>query len=198
MTPHHAARKRQLKVPFRLQMLYSSRKFYSGFSLVMAVFMLYGPIPLRAADHDGTRYLLGPPVCAFLALAVHRLFPFNPYRVKLATGASMYRLDERDENARRFVEILRSSDCRQVALRAALDFILVVLPVMAMLALIFRNSLTWSLSSPWFFEGYGMGCLFAWMFLRVRAVSWALEAWWKWAEESPYSATDLRPDATAV
>jgi hypothetical protein len=164
----------------------------------MAVFMLYGPIPLRAADHDGTRYLLGPPVCAFLALAVHLLFPFKPYRSKLANGLSMYRLDERDENARRFVEFLDSSECRQVALRATLDFILVVLPVMAMLALIFRNSLTWSMNSPWFFPGYGMGCLFAWIFLRVRAVSWALEAWWKWAEESSFSATDPRPDATAV
>jgi hypothetical protein len=171
-------RKGHLRIPFRLQVVYGSRRFFSGFAIVMAIFFLYGPIPARLADHNGYRYLLGPFLCPLLGLSVHLLFPYNPYRTWRASDRSLHRLDERDEKARRLVEIFRSPECRGVTVRAAVTLSLVLFGIMGTFALVFRGSLTWSLTSSWLFQGLGMGALFAWIFLRVRSAAWALDTWW--------------------
>ena len=173
------AGKLHLRISFRMQLLYASRRFYTGFGIVMAVFMLYGPIPARAADHNGYRYLLGPLVCPLLAALISLLFPLNPYRQSYGTSRSLYRLDERDEGARRLVELLRSDDSRQVTVVMAARTAAVLLPIMAGLALVFHRSLNWTLQSPWLGWGIGGGTLFSWILIRVQVISWALTSWWR-------------------
>jgi hypothetical protein len=172
-------RKLHLRIPFRMELLYASRRFYTGFGIVMAAFMLYGPIPARAADHNGYRYLLGPLVCPVLAALCSLLFPLNPYRSRFGSVRGLYRLDERDEGARLLVELLRSDDCRQVTVVAAAKSAAVLLPIMAVFALVFRQSLNWNLHSPWQGWGIGGGTFFSWIMIRVQVLRWALTSWWK-------------------
>lgn len=184
MTSPHSHPRHGLRIPFRLQMLYSSRRFYTGFGIVMAAFCLYGPIPARMADHNALRYLLGPFVCSLLAACIHLLFPYNPYGSRFQSDRSLYRLDERDEGARRFLELLRSDGCRRVAVVTAVNAAVLLFAIMAGFAFWFRASLNWTLRSPWDFQGLGGGTLFAWILIRVRAVSWALTTWREEAESS--------------
>ena len=165
-------------------MLYGSRRFYTGFGFLMAVFFLYGPIPARIADHNGYRYLIGPFVCPLLAALCHVLLPYNPYRSGFRSDRGIDRLDQRDEAARRLVELLRSDGCRRVVLRTAAAVAALLFPVMAGFALGFRASLNWNLPSPWLIPGVAGGTLFAWITIRVQTIGWALEAWWKEAEAS--------------
>src|SRR5262252_5705793 len=120
------AGRHHLRIPFRLQVLYGSRKFYTIFTIGMGAFFLYGPIPLRMADHNGYRYVLGPVACSLAALIAALLFPFNPYRTVRISERSLRNLDERDPDAHRFVEILRSDDCRRVSMLAAFQFAAIV------------------------------------------------------------------------
>ena len=168
----------RLRVPFRLQLLYGSRKFYTGFSLVMGAFFLYGPLPLRLADHSAYRYLLGPLVSALVGLVVALVFPYNPYRSNRYGERSLSHLDDRDPDARRFVEILRSPECRRQAAMAAAIFAVVESVVMGTVALGFRSSLDWHVRTHWLFYGMGGGVLCAWMFIKLRTISWALNTWW--------------------
>lgn len=166
----------RLRVPFRLQLLYGSRKFYTGFSLVMGAFFLYGPIPLDKADHNACRYLLGPLVSALVGLLVTLAFPYNPYRSNRERALS--HLDDRDADARRFMELLRSPECRRQAAAAAAIFAVVESLVLGTVALGFRSSLDWHVRSPWLIPGMAGGILFAWMFIKLRTISWALDTWW--------------------
>jgi hypothetical protein len=162
-----------------MQMLYGSRGFYTGFGILMAVFFLYGPMPARIVDHNGYRYLLGPLLCVLLAALCHLLFPLNPYRSAFGSDRTLYRLDERDEGARRLVELLRSDDCRQVIAVTAAKSAAVLLPIMAVFALVFRQSLNWQLQSPWQVQGVAGGTLFSWVLIRVQVIHWALTSWWR-------------------
>jgi hypothetical protein len=169
---------RRLRVPFRLQLLYSSRRFFTGFSLVMGAFLLYGPIPLDRADHNAYRYLFGPLVSAALGLAIALLFPYNPYRPNRFGDRSLSHLDDRDPDARRFLEILRTPEHRRRAVLTAAIYAVVESVVLATIALGFRSSLDWHLRSPWLITSMGGGVFFAWLFIKVQTISWALDTWW--------------------
>jgi hypothetical protein len=179
MSPYHPSSKLRLRVPFKLQVVYGSRKFFMVFSSLLAGFSLYGPIPVRLADHNGYRYLLGPFICPLLGLAVHLLFPLNPYRWLGYSNRSLNRLDERDEGARHLIEITHSAGYRRAAREAALSLAFLLFPLLGGCSLLFRSSLDWSLVSPGFHFGWGGGWLAAWLFIRVRTVSWSLETWWR-------------------
>ena len=131
-------------------------------------------------------------MCPLLGLVIPLLFPYNPYRARRASGRSLYRLDERDENARRLVEILRSQDCRRITLRETANLAALLFGILAALTLVYRASLSWQLTSSWLVQGVGGGALFAWLFIRVRSVAWALDAW---QEEAGNRAS---PEATAA
>lgn len=167
-----------LRIPFNLQILFGSRKFFTGFSLVMALFFLYGPLPANRADHNAYRYLLGPLASALAGLAVAWIFPFNPYRWNRPSERSLSHLDDRDEDAHRFVEILRSPECRRREAVAAAVFALVVSAALGIVSLGLRGSLDWAVRSPWLVPGLGGGILFAWIFIKVQTISWALMTWW--------------------
>jgi hypothetical protein len=66
------------RVPFQLLMIFESHRFFTGFGFVLCLFMIYGPLPLRLADHNAYRYLLGPLVFPALALASLLAFPVRP------------------------------------------------------------------------------------------------------------------------
>lgn len=170
------AGRHNLRIPFRLQMLFGSRRFFSVFALGMAVFSLYGPIPARAADHNGYRYVLGPLVTAVVGLVLTLLFPYNPYSGR--SEPSLKNLNQRDEDARRLVEIIRSAEYRRTAVVAAGQFALIVSVIMLCFAAMLYRSLSWTLKSPWMVEGVGGGLLFAWLFIKIRSISWALMEWW--------------------
>ena len=161
-------------------MLYGSRGFYTGFGIVMAVVA-------RMADHNGYRYLLGPLACSLLAALLHLLLPYNPYRTGFKSDRGIYRLDERDEGARRLVEILRSDGCRRLTLVTAVKVAALLSAIMAGFALWFRASLTWNFPSTWLFQGLAGGLLFTWIILRVQAIHWGLTIWQQEAE-SPRAA----------
>ena len=170
------AGRHNLRIPFRLQMLFGSRRFFSMFAIGMAAFFLYGPIPARAADHNGYRYVLGPLVTAVVGLVLTLLFPYNPYSGR--SEPSLKNLDQRDEDARRLVEIIRSAEYRRTAVVAAGQFALIVSVIMLCFAAMFYHSLSWTLKSPWMVCGFGGGLLFAWLFIKIRSISWALMEWW--------------------
>ena len=184
MTGPQDPRRRHLRIPFRLQIVYGSRKFFSGFCLVLGAFFLYGPIPARVADHNGLRYLLGPWIGPLVGLGICLLFPTNPYRGIRSREQSLYRLDERDPEARRLTELLRSPECRRVAFVAAMKVAAIWCAVLAGAAILFRASLQWDLISPGSFWGYGGGTLFAWLFIRLQATGWALTTWWEEADQT--------------
>jgi len=174
---HHPAVHR-LRVPFRMQIVFGSRRFFAVFSLVMATFSLYGPIAARAADHNGYRYVLGPLATALVGLIASLLLPSNPYRSLASSERYLHNLDKRDEDAHRLVEILQSSECRRASVLAAARFAGIVSFAMVVLAAIFYSSLSWTLKSPWQVMGLGGGVLFAWLFIRIQSTSWALMKWW--------------------
>jgi len=177
MTSSSHNRKPLLRIPFRLQLLYGSRRFYTGFTVVMGVFFLFGPVVAKGADHNVYRYLLGPFACTLVALAIHLMLPYNPYRSRRGDVRDLYRLDERDEGARRLVEILGSKAHFQVTIRSAAMFAGVVFAAMLAFTIAFHSSLNWSLPSPWSYQGVAGGVLFAWTFIKVQTVSWALDTW---------------------
>jgi len=180
----HAHPRHRLLIPFRMQLLYHSRGFYTGFSIVMAAFFLYGPIPARAADHNGLRYLFGPTVCSLLAALILLALPFNPYRSRMQSERNLIGLDERDESARRLVELLRSDGCQRVIVHTALKAALTLSAIMAGFAFWFRASLTWTLRSPWALWGFGAGTLMVWILIKVQVIHWAITTWWQEAESS--------------
>ncbi|MGE5176044.1 MAG: hypothetical protein ACM3JJ_06665 [Hyphomicrobiales bacterium] len=171
-------RPRHLRIPFKLQIAYGSRKMFTVFSGVMAAVSLYGPLPARLADHNGYRYMVGPFLCPLIALGMHLAFPFNPYRWNGPAERSLNRLDERDEGARRLVEILQSPEYRTTAFLAAARLAGILWIVLAACAFVFRSSLDWHpVTSNFFYAAVG-GVLFSWMFVRMRVMSWALSTWW--------------------
>jgi hypothetical protein len=183
-TPEHT-RKHHLRIPFKLQVVFGSRKFFAVFTIVMAAVSLFGPITGRTAVHNGYRYLLGPFVCPLIGLAMHLLFPLNPYRWNSIDSRSLNRLDERDEDARRLVEILQAPGYRRATLMAALRLVAQLFAILACCAVVLRASLNWRVVSSGFFFGWVGGVLFAWMFIRVQVVSWALTTWWQKYGEPP-------------
>lgn len=169
----------RLRIPFKTQMLFGSRKFFSVFSGAMAAFMLYGPVTARNADHNAYRYLIGPWACPLVALAISLVLPFNPYGWSGRSERSLYRLDERDEDARRLREIIASAGCRRAALAAAGQLMGILSVTLWLCAIAWRASLDWHPVSPGLFFGVVGGVLFCWLFIRVRVVSWSLSTWWR-------------------
>jgi hypothetical protein len=175
-------------------MVYGSRRFFSVFAFVLAAFTLFGPITPRNADHNAYRYLLGPFACSLVALAMHLLFRFNPYRWNRYRDRSLSHLDERDEDARRLVEIIGQPAYVQTVLRATAWLAVPWFLVMAGCTLWLQHSLNWRPVSSGLFFGVVGGVLFAWVFIRVQIISWALSTWWsQYGDAHPEPGSGTRP-----
>jgi hypothetical protein len=172
------AAKHRLRLPFNVQVVYGSRKFFSGLAFALAALSLFGPVVPRTADHNAYRYVVGALVCPMIGLALHLLIRFNPYRWNGPANRALNYLDERDEDARRLVEIIGSSGYPPAALKAAVWLAVPLLAVMSVCAVLVRDTLSWSPVSPGLLYGAVGGVLFSWMFIRIQIVSWALTTWW--------------------
>ena len=167
------------KLPFRMAMLYGSRRFYVAFGLVMAVFFLYGPLPAHAADRNGWRWLLGPIVCPLIALGTHRIAPIRPYSGRSARQDGLQDLDARDADARRLNDLFTGAEAGAFEWRLTLQLIVALEMVMAVLALGFHASLGWELSSRWLVPGILGGALMSWIVIKTALLGWAIDRWWQ-------------------
>lgn len=165
------------KVPSMLFMSLEQRTFWDLFSMGFCVFSLYGPVVGRIADHNGFRYLLGPLVCPIVPLLYYLLIPFNPYHGSAARLSGMVDKDKRDLDAKLLVELFCSSVARKFLLQATMKICGVLFVIMVAVSIACRNSLNWSLPSPWLGQGL-LGCsIGSFITLGTEYVGWGLRTW---------------------
>jgi hypothetical protein len=160
------------KVPALVFMFLSQRLFWTIFGIGTCVFTLFGPVVGRT-DHNGYRYLLGPPVCPPAAALFFFLRPFNPYK---GFAARLSRMENRDldPSATRLLEVFRSHEARQFLLRTMVKISGIVFLVMALFAVAFRSSLNWSIISAGFWPGFIGGILGSFIAIGSELIAWGL------------------------
>jgi hypothetical protein len=165
------------KVPTFILMFLEQRPFWILFGVGLCIFFLYGPIIGRPADHNGFRYLLGPIVCPIPSVIYYWARPFNPYRGPAARFAGMIDMDKSDEDADRLVQVFQSTQARTFLVRTATQLSAVLLLIMALITLAFRNSLNWSPISSWLGQGLIGGFIACLVTLGSAYIAWGLETW---------------------
>jgi len=138
-----------------------------GFALYVA--SLNGPI-IGKTDHNGYRYLIGPFVCALIASSFFIFRPFNPYRGPAARLGGMEAVPESDLEARRLVELFRSDHARQFIWQTSAKMSSICFLLMAIITWADRNSLHWSISSPWAVPGLIGGCIGAYLAIGAEYI----------------------------
>jgi len=165
------------KLPPFVLTLYRARAFATPFYMSLAIFLLYGPVVRRTADHNGFRYLLGPFVCPILPAVYQILRPYNPYRGTPALLAGMVRLDARDTDAQRLVAIFRSTEYRRFVLRTSLIMAIILFGCMLIVTSLSFSSLNWRALSPWFGQGLIGGALAFLCVLVTEIITWGVNKW---------------------
>jgi hypothetical protein len=167
------------KVPPFVSMFLEQRPFWLLFGIGLGIFLLYGPVIGRPADHNGFRYLLGPLVCPVPSFLFYVVRPFNPYRGPAARFAGMLDMDKRDPDAQQLVQLFRSDQARNFLVRATVKLSAILFVVMAVITVACRNSLNWLVVSPWFGQGLTGGLIACLVTLGSAYIAWGLESWAK-------------------
>jgi hypothetical protein len=150
--------------------------FVLCFSIPVAILMLFGPIAGRT-DHNAIRYLAGPFICPFTAACCLTVFPFKPYRGSPFDGHKAEPVDSSDPAIKRLVALFASHSAKIFIWRAAIKLSCMLFVIMATLAFLIRQSLSWSLESSWFIYGL-LGCsLFCWLAIGAQSLGWGFAAW---------------------
>jgi hypothetical protein len=166
------------KIP-RLSLMFVEQRIFClilGFALYAC--SLNGPV-VGKPDHNGFRYLIGPFVCALIAASFFVLRPFNPYRGPAARLAGLERADESDPEARRLVELFRSSQAHRFIWRTSAKMAVVCFLLMRLITLADRNSMDWSISSSWTVPGLMGSCIGSYIAIGKEYIGWGLKVWAK-------------------
>jgi len=152
------------------------KTFMLSVSIPASVLLLFGPVVGRP-DHNGIRYLIGSLLCPWIAALYYLVFPFKPYRGSPFLPSGTHSVDSSGPEVIRLVDLFKSPAAKSLLWRAAIKLSGILLASMAMLTLVVRHSLSWSLPSPWLFPGL-MGCtLFCWIAIGTQLVDWGLKTW---------------------
>ena len=161
------------------------------------VFFLYGPVGIGKSDHNGFTYLIGPWVfpnlIALLWSLRLRKLPFRIFRGspfakhKFANGSD-------DPAVMRLVLLSTSTEARRHVWFEALKLSSILFAILGSAALIFRNSLNWTLPSiqnhflsarrvgepgSWFWLSI-IGCpIFTFLIVASDHTRWCLVTWAK-------------------
>jgi hypothetical protein len=164
------------KVPPILFMFLEQRRFWILFGIGFCILMLYGPV-VGHPDHNGYRYLLGPVLCP-MACAIYMVVrPFNPYKGFAARLGGMIDSHESEPDARRLLELFKSDLARHHIWRTTAKVSGVLFLFMAIAAAVLRNSLNWTILSPWFGQGLIGGCLGSFVAIGAEYIGWGLKTW---------------------
>jgi hypothetical protein len=111
------------------------------------------------------------------------IFPFNPYQSAPAIREGMKTLDQRDQDAKSLVALLRSAEARNFLLRMALKLSFLFCAPMVLISAVRHTVPIWR---------FGIDCLvripfflFVCLFVlfRIELLSWALKNWSGYCEE---------------
>ena len=109
--------------------------------------------------------------------AWYSVFPFNPYRSMAAIREGEKDLDQRDGDAKRLVELLRSPGARSFMWRRASQLSVLLLVPMIIISAVIQKMPIWRfgpdcvIGIPIFF----FVCLF--VLFRIELLAWALKSW---------------------
>lgn len=164
------------KVPAMVFMFVEQRYFGFFFGVAICVVALHGPL-IGRRDPNGFRYLLGPLVCPAICAVYFLLRPFNPYRGVAARLGRVLEADQPGSDEKCLVDLFKSKLARQFILRTAAKISGLLLLLMAVIAGIERNSLSWSLFSYWSVPGILCGCIGSFIALGSEYIAWGLRTW---------------------
>jgi hypothetical protein len=177
------------KVPDALWVMAGLDKFWPIFSLLLTVFLLYGPVVGRP-HHNAYVYLIFPLLAPIPSVVYYRIASFNPY----IRAFGLKGLDRVDPDARRLRALYDSSQGREVLWREAMRFTAIVWPITIAITLAVRHSLEWrfrpSEQGPTL-VGASIG---AFLFVGTRFIRWGLNTW---LADSGRSDTERNRSASA-
>lgn len=162
-----------------LRVLAGLLRLSKWFGLVLAVFLLYGPVVGPHIDHNGWRYLVAPLLCAPLVGLFYHLYPPNPYNGYSARVAGLQGLDNRDARAARLVALFRSQAARSVIWRTTFSVVVIEFAAMTVLLVIciLTSDVQWTVSSYWLWQGILGCCLGSFFAVASDLFAWVLRTW---------------------
>jgi len=157
--------------------LFEQPAWITAFGLGFALFSMHGPIAGPITDHNGFLFLIAPWVCPWPGTVYFLLVPYNPYRGSPLIVGTMSGLDQRDPDAKRLVELYRSSEGRRALIQTSVGVSVILFTVMAALGFLLRDSLNWSILSPWFFMGVLGSTIGSGVAIGALHIAWGLNRW---------------------
>jgi hypothetical protein len=149
------------------------------FGIGFAVLSIYGPLFGPHGDHNGWRYLVAPLICPPFCALHYRFMPGNWYHGSFARGTKFFDLDNRNGDARRFVQLFRSPAAHSFIWRAAAKVMLIEFTAMlvATIATAATGKLGWSISSSWLWAGLLGCCIGSYIAVCGEVLAWAVATW---------------------
>ncbi len=116
--------------------------------LVIAVVGMNGPLVGRYQEHNGFSFLVGPILGPVVAALILTVFPFRPYRGAPFALDGFRKLNEEDPDDAAVMAIFRSNEIKGFLWLSALKLMLILELIMAVVAFLYRHSLSWTLPGP--------------------------------------------------
>jgi hypothetical protein len=165
------------KIPAALSDIYSYRYFAELFGLLFGCFMIWY---YTGSVYSGYSCIISAVIYPLIAGSYFIFFPKNPYRgMVLGYSKKLNGLDKHDKDARRLVEIYRSSKARAFILKNSVKMVLFFIINVILFLIIHKSVITWIFSTSIFrFADISFGCLLgSFIYIGIAYSVWGLEQW---------------------
>jgi len=158
-------------------MLEGSTRIVGELTMLFVAFLILYATLLGPPHRSEWAYLLTASLGPAVVAVWYIMIPFNPYRSMSAVREGMKNLDKRDQDAKKLVALLNSSEARHFLLRKAWTLSLLFFAPMVIISVVMHAKPIWR---------FGADCvvrisifIFVSLFVlfRMELLRWALKRW---------------------